>query len=88
VHRASPTTLVEAKHFDAACSKGGKEFVISIAVVAEAVDEDDLGNWFSVRLTTLLAELTGQEVGSQPSMSSCTGTCPQFGGFLRLRWAF
>jgi hypothetical protein len=64
VYRASPTTLVEAKHFDAACSEGGKEFVVSIAVVAEAVDEDDLGNWFSVRLTTLLAELTGQEVGS------------------------
>ena len=59
MYRPSPTTLVEAKHFDAACSKGGKEFVVSIAVVAEAVDEDDLGNWFSVRLTAILAELAG-----------------------------
>ena len=59
MYRASPSSLVEAKYFDAARRKGGKELVISIAMIAEAVYEDDLGNWFSVGLTTLLTELTG-----------------------------
>jgi len=50
VYRASPSTLVKAVYLNATSSKIGKEFVISVAVVAEAVDEDDLGNWFAVGL--------------------------------------
>jgi hypothetical protein len=50
VYRASPASLVETMHLDATRSKVGKEFVISIAVVAQAVDEDELGNGFAVRL--------------------------------------
>jgi hypothetical protein len=37
-------------HFNATCGKAGKEFVISIAVITEAVDKDNLGNWFSIGL--------------------------------------
>ena len=51
MHRTSPASLVEAMDFDATGSKGWKEFVISIAVVDEAMDEDELGDRFSVRLT-------------------------------------
>jgi hypothetical protein len=50
VNRPSPASLVETMHFDATGSKVGKKFVISIAVVAQAVDEDELGDGLTVRL--------------------------------------
>jgi hypothetical protein len=50
VYRASPASLVETMHFDATRSKVGKEFIISIAVVAQTVDEDELGHGLTVRL--------------------------------------
>jgi hypothetical protein len=50
VYRPSPASLVETMHFDATGSKVGKKFVISIAVVAQAVDEDELGDGLTVRL--------------------------------------
>jgi hypothetical protein len=58
VYRASPSPLIEAKYFDTAGSKGGKEFIISIAVVTKAMDENNLSDRLSVRLQLWLAELT------------------------------
>jgi hypothetical protein len=37
---AAPAALIEAVYFDAASGKVGEEFVISIYVIIEAVDED------------------------------------------------
>ena len=42
VYRASPSSLVEAMCFDSAGGEGAEEGVVSVYMVAVAVDEDEL----------------------------------------------
>jgi len=55
--RAAPATLVDAVHGDATRGEGGKEAVVAVDVVAEAVDEEEFGfDWGGgVRLVAKLA---------------------------------
>lgn len=43
-HRATPSSLIECVYLNAALSEGGEQFVISIAMVVEAMNEDDFGD--------------------------------------------
>lgn len=39
-HGAAPSALVESDGLNGACGQGGKERVVCVAVIAEAMDED------------------------------------------------
>jgi hypothetical protein len=55
VDRTSPSSLVEAVNFDAPGGKGGEEFVVTVYMVVEAMNEDQFCNWRGIRLREGLA---------------------------------
>jgi len=54
VHAATPTALVKRVHCYAAGCKASKEEVVAVAVVAEAMDEDEAGFGLTDGLVELL----------------------------------
>ena len=63
VDAAAPAALIEAMDFDSSGSKGREEFVISVYVVAEAVDEDEFCERGGVGLELSARVLFGCEAG-------------------------
>jgi hypothetical protein len=50
VNRPSPASLIEAMYFNPASSEVWKKFVVAIAMVTKAMDEDDFGYRLTVGL--------------------------------------
>lgn len=50
MNRPSPASLIEAMNFNPASSEVWKKFVVTIAMVTKAMDEDDFGYRLTVGL--------------------------------------
>lgn len=47
---ATPTTLIKSLNGHSELCEGGEEFVVAVAVVIEAVDEDQCCDWSGIWL--------------------------------------